>query len=137
MGLDVTGIGSAVTGVKDILGMFFPDKTQEEKDKIAQAFSLMQLQQQADATQVAVNTTEASNTSLFVSGWRPFIGWVCGLAFFAKFMGGPLVFIVAEFFNRNITLPPIDMTEMLPILIGMLGLGGMRTYEKLNGVAAK
>lgn len=137
MGLDITGIGSAVTGVKDILGMFFPDKTEEEKDKIAQAFSLMQLQQQADATQVAVNTTEAGNASLFVSGWRPFIGWVCGLAFAAKFMGGPLIFVVAEFFNKNIVLPPIDMTEMLPILIGMLGLGGMRTFEKLNGVAAK
>lgn len=137
MGLDVTGIGAAVTGVKDILGMFFPDKTEQEKDKIAQAFSLMQLQQQADATQVAVNTTEAANASLFVSGWRPFIGWVCGLAFFAKFMGGPAVFLIAEFFNKTIVLPPIDMTEMLPILIGMLGLGGMRTFEKLNGVASK
>jgi hypothetical protein len=137
MGLDITGIGSAVTGVKDILGMFFPDKTQEEKDKIAQAFSLIQLQQQADATQVAVNTTEASNTSLFVSGWRPAVGWVCAMAFAAKFMGGPLVFLVAEFLEKAIVLPPIDMTEMLPILIGMLGLGSMRTFEKLNGVASK
>lgn len=136
MGLDVTGIGTAVTGVKDILGMFFPDKTQEEKDKIAQAFSLVQLQQQADAAQLGVNATEAANTSLFVSGWRPAVGWVCVSAFAAKFMGGPLVFLIAELFNKTIVLPPIDMTEMMPILIGMLGLGGMRTLEKIKGVAA-
>lgn len=137
MGLDVTGIGSAVTGVKDILGMFFPDKTQEEKDKIAQAFSLVQLQQQADATQVSVNAAEASNASLFVSGWRPAVGWCCVLAFGFKYLGGPAVFLVAEFFNKVITLPTIDTAEMMPILIGMLGLGGMRTLEKLNGVASK
>lgn len=135
MGLDVAGIGSAVTGVKDILGMFFPDKSAEDKAKMEQAFNLIQLQQQADATQVAVNTAEASNASLFVSGWRPAVGWCCVLAFFFKYMGGPAVFMIAEFFNKVIVLPTIDTSEMMPILIGMLGLGGMRTFEKLNGVA--
>ena len=76
--MDITGVGTAVTGIKDILGMFFPDKTEEEKAKIAQAFQLAQLQADADKAQITANTAEAGNVSTFVSGWRPFIGWVCG-----------------------------------------------------------
>jgi len=82
--------------------------------------------------QVDINKIEASSESLFKSGWRPGLGWVCVLAFAAKYLGGPLIFVAAQFTPHPITLPPIDMTEMLPILIGMLGLGTLRTYEKVK-----
>lgn len=85
--------------------------------------------------QVEVNKTEAASASLFVSGWRPFVGWTCGLAFFFKFAGGPLLFMVAQAFGRHIELPQVDYSELWPVLIGMLGLGAYRSYEKVKGVS--
>jgi hypothetical protein len=74
------------------------------------------------AAQSATNTAEAANTSLFVSGWRPFIGWVCGFGF---------LYSVAQ---PILGTPAIDMGNIVAILGGMLGLGTMRTVEKLNNV---
>lgn len=138
MGLDITGIGSAVTGVKDILGMFFPDKTEEEKDKMVQAFQLVQLQQQADQAQTDVNKVEASNPSILVSGWRPFIGWVCGSACAWNWIGISILktILAVATVKLAIDIQPASLTEMMPVLLGLLGLGGLRTIEKMNGVAA-
>lgn len=139
MGLDITGIGSAVTGIKDILGMFFPNKTEEDTAKMVQAFQLIQLQQQADQAQTVVNNTEAGNVSVFVSGWRPFIGWVCGSACAWNWIGISILktLIVVLSVKLTVDLQPASLTEMMPVLLGMLGLGGLRTIEKMNGVAAK
>ena len=137
--MDITGIGTAVTGVKDILGMFFPDKTEEEKAKMAQAFQMVQLQFDADKAQVATNTVEAGSTSLFVSGWRPFIGWVCGSACAWNWIGISLVKSICAVLAYKLLIPlePASLTEMMPVLLGLLGLGTLRTVEKINGVAAK
>jgi hypothetical protein len=137
--MDITGIGTAVTGVKDILGMFFPDKTEEEKARMAQAFQMVQLQFDADKAQVATNTVEAGSTSLFVSGWRPFIGWVCGSACAWNWIGISLVKSVCALLAYKLLIPlePASLTEMMPVLLGLLGLGTLRTVEKINGVANK
>ena len=79
---------------------------------------------------MAVNQEEAKSDNLFISGWRPAVGWVCVAAFAAKYLGGPTIFVAAQFFAKTITLPPIDMTEMLPILLGMLGMGTLRSMDK-------
>ena len=135
--MDITGIGTAVTGVKDILGMFFPDKTEEEKAKIAQAFQLAQLQADADKAQIAANTAEAGSMSVFVSGWRPFIGWVCGGACAWNWIGISVVKAMCVLFAYKLVVPiePASLTEMMPVLLGLLGLGGLRTIEKIQGVA--
>lgn len=132
---DLTGIGAAVTGIKDILGMFFPDKTEEEKAKMAQAFQYANLVQQADAAQTAVNQEEAKSTSLFIAGWRPFIGWVCGSACAWNWIGISVVKAACALFAYKlaIDLQPASLTEMLPILGGLLGLGTLRTIEKIQG----
>ena len=137
--MDITGIGTAVTGVKDILGMFFPDKTEAEKAKMAQAFQMVQLQFDADKAQVATNTVEAGSTSLFVSGWRPFIGWVCGSACAWNWIGISLVKSICAVLAYKLLIPlePASLAEMMPVLLGLLGLGTLRTVEKINGVAAK
>lgn len=139
MGLDITGIGSAITGVKDILGMFFPDKTEEEKAKMVQAFELVQLQQRADQAQTDVNKVEAASTSIFVSGWRPFIGWVCGSACAWNWIGISILKTILSVaaVKLAIDIQPASLTEMMPVLLGLLGLGGLRTIEKIQGVAAK
>ena len=83
--------------------------------------------------QQEVNKVEAASTSLFVAGWRPFIGWVCGAAFAFKFIGGPLAVVLMSMAGHPITLPEFDFTEMSTVLLGMLGLGGLRTIEKVKG----
>lgn len=127
---DLTGIGAAATAVKEVVGMFFPDKTEQEKQQIA--FTLAVIQTQTDT-----NKEEAKHPSVFVSGWRPAIGWVCGLACGWNWIGLPIVKLALEIYGHPINLAPADLTEMLPVLMGMLGLGGLRTIEKLQGRAAK
>lgn len=124
-----------------LVDRIFPDKTKADEAKL----KLLEMQQTGElaalqaTTQLAlkqgeINVEEAKNANLFVSGWRPGLGWIMVLAFGAKYIGGPLLFVLAQFGNHPITLPPIDMTEMLPILVGMLGLAGMRSVEKIKGV---
>jgi hypothetical protein len=85
--------------------------------------------------QLAVNAVEAASANLFTSGWRPFIGWTCGFTVCFKYILGPLLVMVAQMSGHEIPLPQIDASELWPVLMGMLGLGGMRTMEKLKGKA--
>ena len=134
---DLGGIGAVATTVSNIVDKFFPDKSQVEKDKMA----LIMLQAQGELTnsisQLDVNKVEASNPSLFVSGWRPFIGWICGIACAWNWVFLPIAIAATAKFGYKITISPANLSEMMPVLMGMLGLGGLRTFEKLNGVAAK
>lgn len=104
--------------------------------RLAQSGELAQLNAdlQLATGQIEVNKVEAANTSLFVAGWRPAIGWICGAAFAFKFIGGPAAFVLSQWFGHPITLPTFDFTEMSTILLGMLGLSGMRTIEKVKNV---
>lgn len=126
MAIDVTGIGTAVDGVSKILGMFFPDKTEEEKDKIAAAFQVMQLQATADQGQMAVNQTEATQPGLH---FRDGAGWVC-VAGFAVTVLRPLIQWGSVLFNHPVVLPEMDMTQIGPMLAALLGLGGMHVYQQ-------
>lgn len=103
--------------------------------EMAQKGDLAQLDADARlaAGQLDVNKAEAANSSMFVSGWRPFVGWTCGAAFAFKFVGGPVLVLVASYFGHTVTLPEFDYSEMSTILLGMLGLGGLRTVEKIKG----
>jgi hypothetical protein len=85
--------------------------------------------------QIEVNKIEASSDSLFKSGWRPFIGWVCGTAFAYHFVGQPVIIFVLAYFGLPApTLPAFDMMSLMTVLGGLLGLGGLRTFEKYKGV---
>lgn len=86
--------------------------------------------------QLDVNKVEAASDSLFVAGWRPAIGWVCAVAFFWTFVLAPLLAFVAALAGYTGKLPEMDLSELLPVLAGMLGLGYLRTKEKLSGVSA-
>jgi len=132
------GIGSKV------IDKIWPDPAQRDAAKL----ELMKMQQAGDLAQltaetsvmieqIKVNQAEAQNPSTFVSGWRPMIGWICGAACAWNWIGLPIVKMGLAIAGHQINLAPADLTEMLPILMGMLGLGGLRTIEKLQGRAAK
>lgn len=135
--MDVTGIGSIADLASNIVNKIWPDKTQAEKDQMAQAMALLQGQIQLNQGQLDVNKAEAASATLFVSGWRPFVGWVCGSACAWNWIGIPITNFIAAMTKHPINVAQADLTHMLPLLLGMLGMGGLRTYEKLNNVAAK
>lgn len=125
----------------NLLDRIFPDpkaaaEAKLEVMRMAQAGELAQLDAEVKliAGQVEVNKVEAAHQSLFVAGWRPAIGWVCGAAFAFKFILGPAAVVVMAMAGHPITLPEFDFTEMSTILMGMLGLGALRTVEKVKGV---
>jgi len=115
----------------------FPDPAQAASAKL----ELMKLQQSGELTQIAgqmeINKVEAASSSIFVSGWRPAIGWICGAGFAVQFVIGPLAEWGSALAGHPVKFPMMDTGTMMPLLLGMLGLGGMRTAEKMQGVAAK
>ncbi len=114
------------------LERLFPDPAERQK----QLQSLIDAAQAADAAQVEVNKIEAANSSLFVSGWRPFIGWVCGAAFAYQFVVAPLGLWIGFVVGHPIPAPPKLDDTLWQLVFAMLGMGGLRTFEKLRGVAA-
>ena len=118
-----------------VIDRVWPDPVQATAAK----FELFKLQQSGDLAQMAgqmqINVEEAKSSSLLVSGWRPFIGWVCGVACAWNWLGLSVAKMIAELCGHPITLSPADVSEMMPILMGMLGLGTLRTFEKVKGVA--
>jgi hypothetical protein len=113
-----------------IVGKIWPDKSAQEQQQLAAALALIQ-------GQMEINKTEAANPSVFVSGWRPFIGWVCGAGCAWNWIGLPVAKFALALAGHPISMSPADLSEMMPLLFGLLGLGTLRTFEKTKGVAAK
>ena len=124
---DVIGVGLKV------LDKFIPDPAAKAQAEAALRDSL----QQWDAQQNKINEAEAQSSSLFVAGWRPCVGWVCCAALSWTYILQPIAAFALAQFGYLTALPRLDMGEMMPILLGMLGLGGLRSWEKTKGVAAK
>jgi hypothetical protein len=118
------GIELASTVVKTI----WPDKSEQERAQLAAALALVQ-------GQMDTNKAEAANPSVFVSGARPFIMWICGVGLGMQFLVSPTIQWGAALFGKTVVLPPLDIGTLMTLLLGMLGLGGMRTFEKFKGVA--
>jgi hypothetical protein len=114
--------------VTTLVQRFFPDKTAQEQQQLAATLALVQGQMQ-------INQAEANNESAFVAGWRPFIGWSCGAACVWNWMGLPIAKLALDLTGHPIALSPADLSEMWPILMGMLGLGGLHTFERVKGVS--
>lgn len=121
-------ITAGIDLVSTVINKFFPDKSEQEKAQLAASLTLIQ-------GQLDINKAEATSPSTFTSGWRPFIGWVCGMACAWNWIVLPAAKFLTIYFNHPVVLSPADVSEMMPLLFGMLGLGGLRTYEKVKGVA--
>ena len=104
----------------------------------AARLELIKIQQSGELAQIVgqmdINKAEATNPNLFVAGWRPFIGWVCGAGFAVQFVIGPLGEWITNISGHPVHFPQMDIGTMMPLLFGMLGLGAYRTAEKIQGV---
>ena len=121
--------------VTSLLDKFIEDK--DQKNKLAHEIATMAEKQahEANMMQAETNKEEATHRSVWVAGWRPFIGWVCGVALAWHFVLSPVIIFLAAWFNVVLpTLPVFDMGSLMTVLMGMLGLGGLRTFEKTKGL---
>ena len=98
-------------------------------------FKELDAELQRSLAQTDINKTEAASSDPFTSRWRPFIGWICGAGLGVQFLVGPLFTWIATLVGHPVAFPQLDMGTLLTLLLGMLGLGGMRTVEKLKGAA--
>ena len=121
--------------VTGLLDKFIEDK--DQKARLAHDIATMAEKHAHEAAmaQTDINKAEAQHRSLFVAGWRPFIGWTCGVALAYHFVVAPLILFGAGWAGAEIPdLPQFDMDSLMTVLLGMLGLGGMRTFEKAKGL---
>ena len=130
-------ISAALDLGNTLITRIFPDPAQADQAKL----KLLELQKSGElaamTAQTDINKVEASSSSLFVSGWRPAIGWVCALALAYQYLLRPLSGSIGAIFG--VTIPPLPGLDdnLWQLMMGMLGMGGLRTFEKVQGVATK
>lgn len=125
------GIDDAIAAGLKIIDKFVPDPVEKQKAESDLRNSLLQW----DQSQNIVNQEEAKSSSLFVSGWRPAIGWVCSLALLYQYLLLPFIMWGCIIFNVSIPKPPTLDETLWQLMFGLLGMGGLRTYEKIKNVA--
>jgi len=133
--------GSITDGIAKIIQLFKVDPTIAlEKSTEVQEIQLKMVADAASAAtaevqaQLAINQAEAGSSDKFTSRWRPAIGWICGLAMFSNFIAAPFFTWGAQLLGRSdLTYPTLDMSTMMPVLLGMLGLAGAHVYENTQG----
>jgi hypothetical protein len=130
-------IAAILGAVNPILDRLIPDPAARQQFQL----QLLSALQAADLSQMKVNEIEAANPNLFVAGWRPFIGWICGVALCYQYLIYPLAVYVASYISeeavtRMLNAPKLD-NNLWELLFAMLGLGAMRSFEKVKGVASR
>ena len=128
-------IQSLIAPVTGLLDKFIEDK--DQKAALAHEIATMSQKyaQELNLAQIEVNKAEAQSGSLFKGGWRPAVGWVCAIAFLYHFLLKDIIMFVCAFAGVDVPdLPDFDMSTLLTVLGGMLGIGGLRTYEKQKGL---
>lgn len=141
MGFDITGLGSIFDLGGKIIDKIFPDKDAADKVKFEMmkmqqdgAFKEMELEYANMMQQAKINEVEAGSSNFFVSGWRPAVGWVCVAAYAFNYLGMPMFNWVVKFWTLNAPqITALDTSELTTLLFGLLGIGGLRTFEKIKG----
>jgi hypothetical protein len=121
-----------IPAVSSILDKFIPDA--DEKQKLAHEIATMsqKMAHESAMAQIEVNKEEAKHRTVFVAGWRPFTGWACSFALAYHFLVQPMLTFLLSIYGITVNLPEFDMSSLMTVLMGMLGLGGLRTYEKVK-----
>jgi len=128
-------ITTLLPSIMDVAGRFLP----EDKEKRAAAereieAKLTESLANIDLANLKINEADAKSGNWFQSGWRPFIGWSCGFALAYTYVMQPILTFGLAQAGYLIDLPAVNLGEMMPVLMGLLGLGGLRTFEKVKGI---
>ena len=124
-----------ISPISTLLDKIIPDA--DERHRLAHEIATLAERQAHEIAkeQIKTNQVEASHKSLFVAGWRPATGWICASGLGFNFIVVPLGNFYLALFDHGVVIPSLDLSQMMPVLMGMLGLGAFRTYEKTKGVS--
>jgi hypothetical protein len=128
---------SLLPALTEVLDRVVPDKAAAAKAKLEMEAKLLEAATTQASQQAEINKVEAGHRSIFVSGWRPYIGWACGMAIAWTFLLAPMLSWLLPLTGVVTAVPPLQTEFLLELVFAMLGLGGLRTFEKLKGVAAR
>lgn len=135
-------IASLIPILGSVLDKIIPNTAERERAKAEIALKLAENETELvklfaaqDQGQIEINKEEAKSNSLFVSGWRPFIGWTCGVGCAWAFVLKPILDWGVKIAGSTATLPVLQTGELMSLMLGLLGMGTLRTYEKFKGVA--
>jgi|TARA_Y100001937_G_scaffold109921_1_gene155063 hypothetical protein len=104
----------------------------EEKEKLKLQFA--EVEAKLKEKQLDINKVEAGHRSVFVSGWRPFLGWISGLSIGYVYLFQPIFDMILQMFGVEVNWVVLDLGQLMPLILGMLGLGGLRSFEKAKGL---
>ncbi|HOX59659.1 MAG TPA: 3TM-type holin [Verrucomicrobiota bacterium] len=135
--MDLTGLGAVADLAGNVINRIWPDASEAEKAKLTVALAQLNAELETAKGQAAVNAVEAGNASVFVSGWRPAIGWLCAVALGYQYVVYPLLLWLTVFWPHVIAPHPVTSDVLMELLFGMLGLAGLRSYEKVRGAAGR
>lgn len=128
-------VTALVPALGTLVDRLIPDRAAAERAKADMEAALVKAANEAAMAQVEVNKIEAGHSSVFVAGWRPAIGWVCAAALAWAFIVAPVASWTMAALGVKETLPAIGTDNLFELVLAMLGLGGLRTFEKMRGVA--
>ena len=104
----------------------------EEKEKLK--LQMKEIDAKLQEKQLDINKAEATHRSIFVSGWRPFLGWISGLSIGYVYLFQPILDMILQMFQVQVDWVQLDLGQLMPLVLGMLGLGGLRSFEKAKGL---
>ncbi len=130
MDFNLTEVGGVFTSLREAIT---GEKIADPVKRAEIALKMDVLEAGLKKAQIAVNETEARHASVFVAGWRPFIGWVGGFALTYNYIVQPLLSIVLQANGVTVVMPSLDIMNLMVLMTGMLGFGGFRTFEKMKG----
>jgi len=133
----LAALPTLLPALTEVLDRVIPDQAAAAKAKLEMEAKLLEAATAQASQQTEINKIEAQHASIFVSGWRPYIGWVCGMAIAWAFLIAPMLSWLLPLTGVVAVVPPLQTEFLLELVFAMLGLGGLRTFEKLKGVAAR
>ncbi len=126
------GLFSGIGQLAKDLRVAFTGKDPIKELEIQQ--KLLEIEAAAENAQAVINLAEASNPNVFVSGWRPACGWVCSLALGWVYIASPFFTWIANLLGSSVAMPVVDLAELYPLLLALLGMGGLRSFDKTQKI---
>lgn len=133
----LAALPTLLPALTEVLDRVIPDQAAAAKAKLEMEAKLLEAATAQASQQAEINKAEAGHSSIFVAGWRPYIGWVCGMAIAWAFLLAPMLSWLLPVLGVVAVVPPLQTEFLLELVFAMLGLGGLRTFEKLKGVASR
>ncbi len=133
----LAALPTLLPALTEVLDRVIPDQAAAAKAKLEMEAKLLEAATAQASQQAEINKAEAGHSSIFVAGWRPYIGWVCGMAIAWAFLLAPMLSWLLPVLGVVAAVPPLQTEFLLELVFAMLGLGGLRTFEKLKGVASR